>query len=314
MTSGLLVLFHFLTFTFGFIALILISRRISAVSPSIRKSFINQALFYNLTIIFMTVQDFIILISGAELSSNPLEIGFVSAMTNLNNAFSVLWCLTFVILVYKFLEITLSRRIKVVMSLFTVIFVLFIIYNFVGTLKHKITVLQNVTSILLCYTVIFVLGYSIYLFRKSDSIKSEGKRRSLKAFGILFFGFSLITLFYYIDTIHLKLLSPLLSKVFIFCIDFTFNLIIVFWSLRYFDTLGTAADSYEFRNLSEDQIITKFQISKREQEIIRLVCSGKSNQEIADTLFISLGTVKNHIYNIYTKMGIKNRTQLVKMF
>jgi DNA-binding CsgD family transcriptional regulator len=55
-------------------------------------------------------------------------------------------------------------------------------------------------------------------------------------------------------------------------------------------------------------------ISKREQEIIRLVLQGKSNAEIEKELFISVHTVKNHIYNIYQKLHVKNRFQLIRLF
>jgi ATP/maltotriose-dependent transcriptional regulator MalT len=55
---------------------------------------------------------------------------------------------------------------------------------------------------------------------------------------------------------------------------------------------------------------SKHEISKREQEIIRLLLKGKSNNDIMKELFISLHTVKNHIYNIYQKLGVKNRLQI----
>ena len=56
---------------------------------------------------------------------------------------------------------------------------------------------------------------------------------------------------------------------------------------------------------------SRYDISKREQEIIELVIRGKSNQQIEGILFISLRTVKNHLYNIYQKAGIKSRLQLL---
>ena len=58
------------------------------------------------------------------------------------------------------------------------------------------------------------------------------------------------------------------------------------------------------------KIFNHYQISKREGEIVRAICEGKSNKQIADELFISLLTVKDHIYNIYQKTGVKNRVQL----
>ncbi len=64
---------------------------------------------------------------------------------------------------------------------------------------------------------------------------------------------------------------------------------------------------------SLENMIARYGITKREQEIIKEVCSGKSNQEIADTLFISLQTVKDHTHRIYLKIGIKSRAQLIRI-
>lgn len=53
-----------------------------------------------------------------------------------------------------------------------------------------------------------------------------------------------------------------------------------------------------------------YEISKREAEIIIEICSGKSNKAIADKLFITLQTVKDHNHRIFTKTGVKSRVQL----
>lgn len=52
-------------------------------------------------------------------------------------------------------------------------------------------------------------------------------------------------------------------------------------------------------------------LSAREIEVINLIAEGKSNQEISAQLFLALNTVKRHAYNIYAKLGVKNRTQAV---
>ena len=62
-----------------------------------------------------------------------------------------------------------------------------------------------------------------------------------------------------------------------------------------------------------NRLYTKHQISAREQEILNLIIRGKSNKEIEDTLFISLSTVKTHVYNIYKKMKVKNRVELLRL-
>lgn len=50
-------------------------------------------------------------------------------------------------------------------------------------------------------------------------------------------------------------------------------------------------------------------LSERELEILRLIAAGQSNEEIAQTLVIAMGTVKKHINNIYGKLGVHSRTQ-----
>ena len=52
-------------------------------------------------------------------------------------------------------------------------------------------------------------------------------------------------------------------------------------------------------------------LSEREIEIIELVAQGLTNQEIAETLTISKRTVDNHVSNIFTKTGAKNRVALL---
>jgi len=53
-------------------------------------------------------------------------------------------------------------------------------------------------------------------------------------------------------------------------------------------------------------------LTKREQEVLALVASGKSNQEVADDLFISIKTVDTHKNHILDKLGLKNTAELVK--
>jgi DNA-binding CsgD family transcriptional regulator len=57
----------------------------------------------------------------------------------------------------------------------------------------------------------------------------------------------------------------------------------------------------------------KHDITKREQEIMALIMEGKSNKEIADLLYISLSTVKNHIYNLFRKLEVTSRAQLMHL-
>jgi DNA-binding NarL/FixJ family response regulator len=50
-------------------------------------------------------------------------------------------------------------------------------------------------------------------------------------------------------------------------------------------------------------------LSERELEVLRLLAGGHSNREIAATLFLAEGTVKNHVTNVLAKLGARDRTQ-----
>lgn len=62
-----------------------------------------------------------------------------------------------------------------------------------------------------------------------------------------------------------------------------------------------------------EDFIRRHEISPREAEIIAEICNGLSNQEIADKLFISLQTVKDHTSRIYSKTNVRNRMQLMTL-
>ncbi len=50
-------------------------------------------------------------------------------------------------------------------------------------------------------------------------------------------------------------------------------------------------------------------LTRREREVLKLISEGMNNREIADTLFISEKTVKNHVSNIFKKIHVNDRTQ-----
>jgi DNA-binding NarL/FixJ family response regulator len=65
--------------------------------------------------------------------------------------------------------------------------------------------------------------------------------------------------------------------------------------------------------LKSNKIDIGINFSKREQEIINHILNGDSNAQIAEKLYLSEGTVKWHISNIYKKANCKNRSSLIKL-
>jgi DNA-binding NarL/FixJ family response regulator len=58
----------------------------------------------------------------------------------------------------------------------------------------------------------------------------------------------------------------------------------------------------------EPQSTTGLDLTQREREVLRLIAAGKSNLDIAGTLFLSPGTVKVHVTHILGKLGVKSRS------
>jgi DNA-binding CsgD family transcriptional regulator len=67
------------------------------------------------------------------------------------------------------------------------------------------------------------------------------------------------------------------------------------------------------RPLDQRTNMQRLGLSRREAEIVHLLATGASNGDIADRLFISSGTVKKHLDNIYRKLGVANRLQAVSV-
>ena len=73
---------------------------------------------------------------------------------------------------------------------------------------------------------------------------------------------------------------------------------------------GVAADVQRAqRQERKGRVVHPTGLSEREVEVLRLLGAGRSNQQIADELFISLNTVSHHLRNIFAKTGSSNRTE-----
>lgn len=79
----------------------------------------------------------------------------------------------------------------------------------------------------------------------------------------------------------------------------------------YHDIAGFVLIAEEIEALSGMRCTYK--ITEREFDVIKMIVSGCNNNEIAEKLFISLRTVKTHITNIYQKIGVSNKVQLLEI-
>ena len=156
---------------------------------------------------------------------------------------------------------------------------------------------------------VFIYGSLVYLFVKIKSLPSTVKQRHFAGIGVVFaMGYTLseVGMMGYFPVKDL-----LWSNVYVTVIFFGTPVSVYFILKRYLSLYYVSRPvPREHTETDFTSFFETYEISQREGEIIRLVLKGHSNREIEEELFISLETVKKHIYNIYKKTGVKNRIQL----
>ncbi len=165
------------------------------------------------------------------------------------------------------------------------------------------------------YVVFFaMIGAGLYLRYRTSVLVSREATKAMIVLGGLTASIFLALGLWWIVGDSISHLSPPLAAAFIPLCSSVVNVGLGFWVLRFSKVLtGPEIVRFAPRRISE-ALLSRWGISKREGEIIKLVSQGLSNQEIADRLFISLFTVKKHLNTVFLKTGVTNRVQLVRLF
>ena len=125
------------------------------------------------------------------------------------------------------------------------------------------------------------------------------------------------TSFYFIALVSIQIIARLFgedNRIYIAAVlNLTFALFPFLWLRRYFLPFHQSRIANAQTKSALDMRWEQYGISKREREIAELILLGLKNQEIERRLIISPHTVKNHIYNLYKKAGVKSRVQFVRL-
>lgn len=152
---------------------------------------------------------------------------------------------------------------------------------------------------------IYLLAY-LYILFFSTIISNLPAKKYIRLFGAWYLAYLVLSM----TPLALSGYHVLLRQIFLL-VFLSWHLIPILFLNIYLDKHqepeSDLPDDFEGRLLA---FVEKHDISKRECEVVRLICRGHSNQEISETLFISLQTVKDHIHRIFVKTGVRNRVQL----
>jgi DNA-binding CsgD family transcriptional regulator len=93
---------------------------------------------------------------------------------------------------------------------------------------------------------------------------------------------------------------------------FAYEILLVAWAVRWAEAWAAETKAIAAESDTLERAVSRYGLSKREREVAVLLCHGRTNQEIADELFVALQTIKDHNYRIFQKVGVRNRTELAR--
>ncbi len=170
--------------------------------------------------------------------------------------------------------------------------------------EEQIHQLGNFGAYFSCFLPFVVIGYSLVLKLTHLKNLDDEKRRIVKRTSIM----SII----FIPGFILDYYLVLSGNFFLFVPGFYFCSSIIY--LKYFIKKHNV-DLSSIRSIGDprtyDDYLIRIGISTREKEIVVLIMMGFSNRKIANKLFISLSTVKTHVRNIFRKLNVESRFEII---
>ncbi len=152
-----------------------------------------------------------------------------------------------------------------------------------------------------------IIGSLLGLIISSRHIQSVVERKAVQVFGISYLSLYAVFVLTRFLPIEVRFPPNALALLMI-------NLVPFLWLARIFpDAYLATPPSVENRE-AFDRFCQDHGLTPREAGVLKLILQGRSNADIGKELFISIHTVKNHITNVYCKMGVRSRWQLISLF
>jgi len=251
------------------------------------------------------------LLASQSLNISSLVIGFILSTSLFICRFYFLFSF------YKLIEISLHETfLKAFTKPFKVTIYIIVICYVIAWIEPLFWRTKSIEETLMIYTdiivLVAVLGGGIFLFKSGKQSKFKRYRREIEFLGITFLIPMSLAILKWVLSKTEFMADTIIERSAIYIFGGLFNLLTILWlllvkgNIKFIEAINKEINSGDF--------VHKYGISKRELEIIKLISEGKTNQNIADELFISIETVKDHNTNIFLKTNVKNRTQLTKLF
>jgi DNA-binding CsgD family transcriptional regulator len=220
----------------------------------------------------------------------------------------------YIALTYTLIQVTqalqdkkMSLRLKLCFAVGTalvmVIYGVGILFLSQDTLFNQLIIIDIIVmTTILILTYFFLIRLLIY----SRKLQDPKKSKIVNSFGIFYV--SVYTLLF------VSIAFPESIRFFAFLgTHLLFNLFPFLWIKQYLQKYWSVSP-LTIDKVNMDEIYDKHGISQRERDIAGLLMQGKSNKEIADSLYIAPNTVKNHIHSLFRKLQVRSRFQLMNFF
>jgi DNA-binding CsgD family transcriptional regulator len=301
----LLILFYAVTLMVGIWAAYYTSLIHKLYRLTYLKSFVHHILFLNLLVFLELSTKYFMLNVIQQLQQRNGKDIYVIARYGMGLIAAGGMGYTFAKISIGLLGRSMNRRLKMAFIFILIIFTFGYGAGIASYLQNDDLRLLDLMKSTINMTVLVVLLASIILLLvQRGMILEKGRRKVVTAFAFLY-------LLCVIAISVALLLDFTLERFLVAILLLLMNLFPILWCKGFFLKYYGEAPPIAFHGILLERIIDVYHISSREKEILELILQGRSNKEIKDLLCISVHTVRNHIYNLYQKLGVKSRGQLV---
>lgn len=273
---------------------------------------------YNLAIFLVLTRKYIDVNLTALIK---IDFPFSILVPNIEMLFNIFRLASIIIVIGFLINKDFSHIVKkylLAVELFAIIMIFLKYSNY-----HNSNIAENVDEIFfyLAQIIFYIEALALLILLFYNSMSETSKLKTLiKYFAILFLTRYIFFLLFYVIPINiLGYFDRYLQATLILSSITFFNVMPFVWLKLFYEKYYSVSEIISSDNIQEklskkENRFDEMGITERENEVINLIIQGKKNKEIEELLFLSSHTVKNHIYNVYKKLGINSRFQLIQLY
>lgn len=196
-------------------------------------------------------------------------------------------------LVYKKDKISILKDIVIGETFFSILF----LTDTIGIYIRKILVQYKIDNIIKIINYVLVLAVMFYVYKITKKVKNQKLYKKLNMQMKIIIGLIIVTSILDLFSYKIQFLQSLPYLCIIYLLQCILGIVCI----------------KERKELIQEEKKDLKCLTNREKEIVDYISMGLSNKEIGGKLFISANTVKNHVYNIYKKVNVKNKVELINL-